>query len=177
MTRSFLRLLKQKNAATKRLWRTELSKSVRRELVPHPGQLTRMMDRSLEELFSFWLFTKRPTLPSKPLDLLYPENRSCTVSLYIDYLLAGEMALREVIKSISPELPLSETEISDQESELLFSFRILHHKEVNEFCEHCVHNQNAASFPPLEMRPRICLRKLQNLSSNVSPTSLPDRCD
>lgn len=124
--------------------------------------LTRIMNDSLQDLFSFWLLTKKIASASQPLSILHSEQHPCTVSLYIEYLLAGETAIRKVIKAIAPELRLSEAEMSEHETELLFSFRVLHHKEVNEFCEHCVLYKISLPQFPTESRPKVCLRQFQN---------------
>lgn len=97
------------------------------------------MDETLEELLWSILYPKSTAVRND--HVTTPEltitSSSCGLNPYIGYFLAGEAALVGVIKMIEPTPELSENDILCAETELLFAFRGLGHREVNAFCEIC----------------------------------------
>lgn len=170
MKRAFLRALVEQRASIKQRWRAVLQAAPTHTPLANPVLLAYMIDETLEELLWEVMYPKASTHRSEPA-LTVALARSCSgcgLNPYIGYFLAGEAALVGTIKMMEPTSQLTENDILCAETELLFTFRVMSHREVNAFCEICRIERPAARFgnQPQSL-PDLCPHKYTAAASSV----------
>jgi len=158
MKRAFLRAIMTRRAVIKLRWRATLEQAPLYTPLASPALLAYMMDRTLDELILATTYPKVPENHSSRHDSLITSKScsTCGLNPYIGYFLAGEDALVSAVRTIEVSPALSENELLGSEIELLFAFRVIAHREVNDFCEICWIEHPAASFEEPSTLPRSC---------------------
>lgn len=160
MKRAFLTALQASRETIKELWRANLRKVPLHTPLANPDLLAFMMDESLDEVLPSpsRIESSRPQRADwSATSELAKQGQCCGLNPYIAYFLAGEAALVAVIRGIEPGPRLSENDILTSETELLFSFRVASHREINAFCEICqISSPSAGSTDHYTRLPDAC---------------------
>jgi len=173
MKRAFLRAVMARRAAITLRWRATLEQAPLYTPLATPALLAHMMDRTLDELI---LTIKNPKVSENHSGRHDPliSSKSCStcgLNPYIGYFLAGEAALVSAIRSIETSATLSENDLLGSEIELLFAFRVIAHREVNDFCEICWIEHPSASFVEHSTLPGLCPFKTMVAEMKATNTS------
>src|SRR4051794_18022051 len=158
MKRAFLRALLDQRTSIMQRWRATLEQAPLHTPLAKPELLAYLMDQTLDELILTADDSTSRDLGSGDLvTRMSPAHCStCALNPYIGFFLAGESALVSAVRSIEADPTLSENDLLSCETELLFAFRVMSHREVNEFCEICWITHPAASSKERTTLPRDC---------------------
>lgn len=170
MKRAFLRALVEQRASIKQRWRAVLQAAPTHTPLANPDLLAHMIDETLEELLWEVMYPKAGTNCTDAAITvgLAKRGSGCGLNPYIGYFLAGESALVGTIRTIAPTSTLLENDILCAETELLFAFRVMSHREVNAFCEICrIERPAARSGHERQTLPELCPHKHTANASSV----------
>jgi hypothetical protein len=138
--KAYLEALDGHRAEIKRKWEILLRVAPATTPLGNPDTLVYLMDESLKQLFS--LFHSKSTHQwlshHPPATRIIGTNCHCRLNPLINYFIAGQAALAFVAQTV----PRSKHHLDDVAAtvcvdELLLTFRLLAHREIQAFCEVC----------------------------------------